>query len=201
MQFPQQPPYYPPPPPQQSSGNGWIIAIFVTLGAIVLIGGILAVLAIYGVRRYLSAAKSAEARNSLSQIALEASAAYDSTGVDPVTFAPTYRQCPSASVPVPSSERAVSGKKYMSAPGEWDVDAATNAGFSCLKFEMFEPQYYQYNYTATGTGAKVGDSFRAEARGDLDGDGVYSRFSMGGNVSSVGVMIIDSSIKETDPEE
>jgi len=200
-----QQPYYPPPgyypPPPRSSSNTWWIVLLVVLGSVVLIGGILAVLAIAGVRKYLAAAKSAEARSSLSEIAMDASSAYEREDLDPTTLAlVTNRICPSASVPVPASDSMVSGMKYQAAPGEWDADGTT-AGFGCLKFEMYSPQYYQYNYQATGKGSRVGDSWTATARGDMDGDGTFSTFSIGGHVLSKGVLVNDPTVKESDPTE
>src|SRR5262252_7760566 len=49
----------------------------IELMIVVAIVGILAVLAIYGVRKYLANAKTAEARNSIGQIAKDAAAHYE----------------------------------------------------------------------------------------------------------------------------
>src|SRR5579862_9044524 len=49
----------------------------IELMIVVAIVGILAVLAIYGVRKYIANAKTAEARNSLGQIAKDAAAAVE----------------------------------------------------------------------------------------------------------------------------
>src|ERR1700734_3697464 len=49
----------------------------IELMIVVAIVGILAVLAIYGVRKYLANAKTAEARNSLGQLAKDQAAAYE----------------------------------------------------------------------------------------------------------------------------
>src|SRR5260221_9451556 len=49
----------------------------IELMIVVAIVGILAVLAIYGVRKYLASAKTAEARNSLGQIAKDEAAAFE----------------------------------------------------------------------------------------------------------------------------
>ena len=53
----------------------------VELMIVVAIVGILAALAIYGVRRYMSNAKSAEARNSLGQMGKDAITAYAKEGM------------------------------------------------------------------------------------------------------------------------
>ena len=49
----------------------------IELMIVVAIVGILAVLAVYGVRKYLANAKTAEARNSLGQIAKDSAAQYE----------------------------------------------------------------------------------------------------------------------------
>ena len=43
-------------------------------------------------------------------------------------------------------------RKYQSAPAEWNIDAAGNSGYACLKFIMDQPQYYAYSYIVTGSG-------------------------------------------------
>jgi hypothetical protein len=59
---------------------------------------------------------------------------------------------------------------------------------------MNPPQYYQYNYTNTGSG------FTAAARGDLDGDGILSTFETKGRVE-YDRLTIAPSIEETNPDE
>src|SRR5262249_20835335 len=124
--------------------------------------GICAVLAIYGVRRYILNAKTAEAREELTRIGRAAVNVY----------AQTHRICPSASRPVPANPAAISGRKYQSNASEWyqdgslgpnlvlrgPVDPTTfrqqtgfGAGFACLGFEMHRVQYFQYDYHATRT--------------------------------------------------
>ena len=74
---------------------------------------------------------------------------------------------------------------------EWWKDAP---GFSCLGFEVPSPQYYQYNYTNSGTG------FVGTARGDLNGDGVTSTFEIMGRVQA-GALFVSPNILETNPDE
>ncbi len=143
------PPYYGPPQPQKSSAGTWIIIVVVALFAIVAVIGILAVFAVAGTRKYIANAKTAEARNTLGQLAKDAVSAYERDG----------KLCPSASAPVPTV--VPSGSKYMSTPADWDADKTANAGFACLGFSMSMPQYYQYDYKATATG------FTVTARRDL----------------------------------
>lgn len=186
--------YPPQPPPKSSSVPLWLIIGGVVLLVLVAIVGVLAVLGVYGTRKYIANAKTAEARNTLGMIGRSAVAAYEDEGVTPNDAKIEHRLCPSATAPVPASKAMVSGKKYQSSPSEWTTDAGKNAGFSCLKFEMNMPQYFQYEYEATAT------SFVARAHGDLNGNGVYSTFELRGQV--VGdKLVVAPSIVEIDPEE
>jgi type IV pilus assembly protein PilA len=199
--YPQQPQgYYPPPPPGQpygqpyppprKGGSGWIIVLVVILGCVVFFGGTLAVMAIYGVRKYIANAKTVEARNSLGAIARDAS----------VAFERDRRLCPSASRSVPDSVVKVSGKKYLSSSTEWQADASRHGGFACLGFSLTMPQYFMYSYKAQGSRA-VGDGFEATAVGDLNGDGHTSLFKITGTVAAGGIVTIAPNLFEQDPEE
>src|SRR5579863_4529737 len=94
----------------------------IELMIVVAIIGILSVLAIYGVRKYVANAKTAEARNSLGQIAKDAAAAVEhvqgTAGL--VAFGSTSALirafCASATA-VPSA--APKGQKYQSQPSDW----------------------------------------------------------------------------------
>jgi type IV pilus assembly protein PilA len=181
-----------PPPPVAAPKKGmptWVLVLLCTFGAGVLILPIVLVLAVYGVRKYIANAKTAEARNSVAQIAKDAAASFD----------PSTRFCASAASPVPADASRVSGKKYMSAPADWgsESDRAIRVGFPCLGFSLSEPQYYQYNYVAPGP---VHDRFVTTARGDLNGDGVFSTFTAKGTVTG-GVPAIEPALSEASPQE
>jgi type IV pilus assembly protein PilA len=179
QQPPQQlgPGWQPPPAgPQKGMGVGLIVPMV----------GIMAVLGIYGTRKYIANAKQAEARNTLAQIAKDAVVAYEDSDAK--------RICPSASVRIPADRGAISGKKYLASSSEWQTDRAANAGFACLRFSMATPQYYQYEYEATPT------SFVARAHGDLNGDGVFSTFEIKGQLVGDRLLVAPS-ILETDPDE
>jgi type IV pilus assembly protein PilA len=149
------------------------------------------------VRKYVAAAKQAEARNSLGAIAKDAAAAYEARA----SAGPGgHALCPSASRSVPASAALIRGTKYMSTPAEWAVDAPRNAGFACLQFSMDLPQYYMYSYRASGRGSP-GDSFEARAKGDLNADGILSTFTVTGRVQPDGALAVEPSIRETDPGE
>jgi type IV pilus assembly protein PilA len=160
----------------------WLLALLIGLGGLVLFGGVLSVLAIYGVRKYLAAAKQAEASNVLGQIGKDAAQQY---AAGPAGPGGAHALCASASRPVPANASAIRGMKYQSSPEDWTVDAPRHAGFACLGFSLDQPQYYMYSYRALGTGSQ-GDSFEAKANGDLNGDGVLSTFMLTGRVQPGG---------------
>jgi type IV pilus assembly protein PilA len=179
----------------------------VELMIVVAIVGVLAALSIYGVRKYVSAAKTTEARNSLGIIAKSASASFDREGMSgtvlTVNQASTRSDtlCPPSSA-IPSTPEAIQGRKYQSDPSEWSTDP----GWICLKFQMKDPQYYRYQYVADGLG-RVGDGFTAYAWGDLNGDGRTSQFSISGLVqgstgSGVGIeLTIAPNLIEFNPDD
>jgi type IV pilus assembly protein PilA len=176
----------------------------IELMIVVAIVGILAVLAIYGVRKYLANAKTAEARNSLGAIAKDAAAEYEREGMAGAVLAAggtaafSRQLCASEAAKVPTTVPA--GAKYQSAYADWNAGAASNIGFACLKFTMDQPQYYSYGYTATGSSA-VGASFTATANGDLNGDGTVSTFTVAGAIQTGYVLAISPNITEVNPEE
>ena len=178
----------------------------IELMIVVAIVGILAVLAIYGVRKYLANAKTAEARNSLGQIGKDAAAAFERESMSGAilgtgTSAALSRSlCLGNTGPVPGSASAIQGKKYQSSPADWNVGAASNVGFPCLKFSMDQPQYYMYNYISAGGGTS-GANFTAMAQGDLNGDGVLSQFQLLGQVNGANALNVAPNISETQPEE
>ena len=187
------PPGYGPPPgaPPKKSVPTWLIALIVVGGLFVLCGFVMVPLAIYGVRKYIANAKSVEARASLAQIGKDALLAYERGTVSSHNNEVVHRMCPSASASVPATIAAVKGMKYQSSPGEWEVDAARNGGFACLKFSLGTPQYYLYRYTAHGS-SRPGDSFVAEADGDLSGDGTLTTYRTTGRISESRALEITS---------
>jgi type IV pilus assembly protein PilA len=175
----------------------------IELMIVVAIVGVLAALAIYGVRKYLLNAKTAEVRNAVGQMAKDAKAAYERESmsstllVGGTSAAVSNNLCASATKTVPIAKTSIAGKKYQSAATDWTVDEAANAGFSCLRFAMSDPQYYMYNYTgATGAAG----TFTAAGQGDLNGDGVLSTFSIGGAVTG-GIVFVSPNFLEDKPEE
>jgi type IV pilus assembly protein PilA len=143
----------------------------VELMIVVAIIGVLSALAIYGVRKYLTNAKTAEGRMSLGRISKDAEVAYERetmpNGVVTLTnsVAIAHALCPT-STQVPDAIAKVSNQKYQSSPTDW-----SGPGWSCLKFTMTDPQYFQYQYegVVVNTPAKNGDNFIAHAFSDLNG--------------------------------
>jgi len=190
--FPPPPGAYYPPPPKSGGFPTWAIVLIASIGVIVLLVVVVGVLAVAGMKSYLTASKTAEATNSVGQISRSAIDAYDreslSSGLLTMgssTGVTTHRLCGSAH-PVPLS--VPSAMKYQSSMSDWD--GSSTDGWECLHYEMSMPQYYQYDYRATGSG-KVGDSYTASAKGDLDGDGDTSSFTITGRVSSGDVILAD----------
>jgi type IV pilus assembly protein PilA len=183
----------------------------VELMVVIMIVGILAVLAIYGVRKYVANAKTAEARNTLGQISKDASTAFERESM-PGAVLPTGTSaavaralCASATQTVPAAIASVQGKKYQPNPAsgtDWSKDESINKGFACLKFLMQMPQYYMYNYSSNGdvNVPTQGTAFTAIANGDLNGDTVQSTFTVLGLVANNN-LYVSPNIIETDPEE
>jgi len=179
----------------------------VELMIVVAIVGILAALAIYGVSKYVKNAKTAEARDSLGRMAKDATGAYQREAMSPKVMALgsttgiSHKLCEKATKMVPIA--VPGGKKYQSKPTDWmetGVTAATT-GWTCLKFSMDDPQYFQYEYTAE-TGGQ--GTFSCRAHGDLDGDGKESTFYITGGVKSDSgkmVAVAAPNIGEIQPDE
>ena len=168
----------------------------VELMIVVAIVGVLAVLAIYGVRKYIANSKTTEARNSLGEIKNDSASAFErETGGTTVLAAgssttllralcPGGAKVPSAGVPASS--------KYQSAKGDW----ADGAGWQCLKFSLEQPQYFEYTFT----GGTTATAYTATANGDLNGDTILSTFAISGSIQS-GVLNTSPTISQINPEE
>src|ERR1700733_7069221 len=112
----------------------------VELMIVVALVGILAALAIYGVRKYIANAKTAEAKNSIGQIGKDAATAFEKesmagTVLAAGTSAAVSRQLCDTSTSVPTAIASVQGKKYQSQASDWATGTQTQ-GWKCLKFQI-----------------------------------------------------------------
>src|SRR5712671_978744 len=96
----------------------------IELMIVVAIVGVLAVLAIYGVRKYIANSKTTEARNSLGEIKNDQASAFEretggTTVMTPGGFTTLLRTlCPNGFAPIPTGNPPPS-QKYQSAKAEW----------------------------------------------------------------------------------
>jgi type IV pilus assembly protein PilA len=132
-----------------------VVIILAVVGIVILvivaIVGVMAALGIYGTRRYIGEAKKSEGKVHVAVLARGMASCAEAAG----------GKLPASSPAVPPSLADVSGKKYMSAPTDWNDPA-----FTCASFSMLSPQYFQYQWVSTS-----GSDGTARAQADFDGDG------------------------------
>lgn len=190
----------------------------VELMIVIAIIGVLAALAIYGVRRYLASAKTSEAKNTIGAIARGAKQSYEreTAKSDLITAAAggnstgaNHALCDTATA-VPATPPA--GVKYQPGTGGVDFDTGDAVtGWKCLRFSMTQAVYYKYSYTkgnsplssARGSTATVSapESFEAAAEGDLDGDTATSVFAIVGQEDAAKEMRIATQVFVSDEYE
>ena len=173
----------------------------VELMIVVAIIGVLAALAIYGVRRYLASSKTSEAKNTIGAISRGATAAYERETVaaenlaeGTTSTAASHQLCGDASnVPNAAPPR---GKKYqpITTTGQDFESGDSMNGWQCLKFGLTQPHYYQYMYhngaspaggaANPATCSGVDTCYEAGAVGDLDADNVNSAFARTGHINA-----------------
>ncbi|XXY01797.1 prepilin-type N-terminal cleavage/methylation domain-containing protein [Sorangium sp. So ce204] len=176
----------------------------VELMIVVAIIGVLAALAIYGVRRYLASAKTSEAKNTVGAIARGAVAAYErETSASEIltaggtSTAASHELCNSATAAVPAD--IPEGTKYQPNPAADFTVGDSVTGWPCLKFTISQPIYYSYHYlrnanrthdALTGAPAVGAAGFEASAIGDIDGDTTaFSGFARAGVISDGEVIL------------
>ncbi len=155
---------------------------------VVAIIGVLAVLAIFGVSKYLRSAKTAEATNTLGAINQDVVTVYEKertpSAVTVGLIGPNmHGLCPSSTGAIPPTPPP--NKKYTGTPAIYDADP----GFHCLGFYMSQPQYFSYDYILGGQSAIAPDAVVTGLTGwgdgaaaDFNGDGKLVEFATGGNL-------------------
>jgi len=178
----------------------------VELMIVVVIIGILAALAIYGVRQYVNNAKTGEARQALGRMSKDAAAAFEAERMSGAllplgtTVGTTRRLCASATAAVPATMKAA-GEKYQPQPSDW-IGSDPTVGWQCLKFTMDQPILFQYNYRASQDAANPtpdSSGFTASAQADMGG--VYKLMHISGLVraqNNTTVLTVSPSIVESD---
>lgn len=183
----------------------------VELMIVVAIIGVLAALAVLGVRRYIASTKAAEAKQSIGAIARNAAVQYERERdiseiqlAGGVSGATTHMLCASAA-PVPANFTMVQGTKYQpsTAAGADFMGGTPIAGWQCLSFSITTPIYFQYSYMVGGGYVSSGipgapipvgiEAFEAAARGDLDADNVTSTFARTGEVRN-GQLVLSTQV-------
>jgi type IV pilus assembly protein PilA len=146
-------------------GRGFALIELMTT---VLLVGVLTVLAMYGVRKYVADSKTTEARNTLGAIGRAVAVAYNREHIGSDVLAPGATSVDvdttvtgqgskgkgatvthnlglcGDSVPVPASLASIQGQKYQ--PNNAAGSDYETPGWQCLNFGVDEPQYYQYQY-------------------------------------------------------
>ena len=177
----------------------------IELMIVVVIIGVLAAMAIYGVNKYVANAKSAEGRTILGRISKDAVKAAEGEAVTAgiltlgTSAQITRRICGSGpdSVPTgatlsataPAAPADVKGKKYQADASLYRNNGTANTGFRCLGTEVIGPTYYAFGYTAAdgadgATALAVDQTFTGWAVGDLDGDDNASAMWIDGKVQA-----------------
>lgn len=170
----------------------------VELMIVIAIIGVLATLAIYGVRAYLASARTAEAKGNVGAISQLAAAVFEREFAKSELISnqpggnslPAVNSLCNSAVVVPATVPA--GTKYQpsNAPGSDFHTGSSTDGWLCLGYNMSTPIYYQYSYfkgnnylsPALGGPDPGSEGFEAAARGDLNGDATLSTLARSGTI-------------------
>jgi len=165
------------------------------------LAAILTAIGMYALARYVRHNKTAEARESITRLAVSAAEYYnrsDATqpsGASPEAVHAMRHFPPSSRVPVPEDALNVRGKKYQSNQMDWAVSPWRDLqGFSII-----QPQCYQYAFESSGSGGAAKAQVTAE--GDLDGDGTRSKYALSIAPDAALTAQVSTDMDRVDPEE
>ncbi len=144
---------------------------------VVVIIGLLAVVAVPALGRYLRRARTSEALQSVERISAGARAYYEATHSD-VNARPLARQFP-ATVAVTPTGACCDGPADRCT--STTIDWSTNT-WRALKFDMTQGHSYQYQFTSAGVDGAA--TFTIDAVGNLDCDAVTATYRSTGSVDA-----------------
>lgn len=145
----------------------------IEFGFVALILSVMAALIIPSLMRTIKERRSAEATENL-RVLFQAASDYYAAQVEEANGDNTGATFPGST---PNPLPLEIGRKPVTT-SDWHMDPV----FRALKFEVVEPHFYQYSFSSEGEGDNA--RFTASAFGDLDGDGVKSRFEMEGYIEN-----------------
>jgi len=151
----------------------------IELMIVVAIIGILAAVAVPAFMKYLRKAKTAEARENLQKIYVQARTYFLETHGARSAGAPVSHQFPATVPTTPAVTCCTAGGSNRCAP---NASYWTDPTWEALHFSMDDPHYYRYEFVSSGYGNA--SRFTARARGDLDCDGREATFEMYGTILS-----------------
>jgi type IV pilus assembly protein PilA len=167
---------------------------------VVAVVGVLAGLAVFSLRRYMTAAKASEAKQIVGEISRSAHAAYQreqaqsqTVGEGAESVQVSHQLCDTAN-PVPAGAAPPSKKYQPNTASGFDFQTGDDVtGWRCLKFSVNNPVYHQYLYTRGSSPAAPNapsaclgggvSCYEAGSLGDLNGNGLNSRVARTGHVN------------------
>jgi prepilin-type N-terminal cleavage/methylation domain-containing protein len=152
----------------------------IELMVVVVIILVLAAVAIPSFMKYLTNAKTAEARIQIEKITMGARAYYLDSFASKSGGSIIERQFPATVGMTPAVTCcAEKGRKCLPNAAIWD-----NPSWVALSYSMDDAHNYRYEFISSGT--STASAFTARAKGDLDCDGLESTFEMYGTIGAGG---------------